>query len=59
MPRAVVLVVPDDVADEIGRLIASVLSLNGYAHNTPAVIDWAIVRNAIEAGREGVMRREG
>ena len=40
MTKAVVLLVPDDVADEIGRLIASTLSLNGYGHNTPGVIDW-------------------
>lgn len=40
MTKAVVLVVPDDVADEIARLIASALSLNGYGHNAPGVIDW-------------------
>lgn len=40
--KAIVLVVPDDMAEEVSRLIASALSLNGYRHNNPSVIDWPI-----------------
>ncbi len=40
MTKAIVLAVPDDQADDIARLVASALSLNGYKHNQPGVIDW-------------------
>ena len=41
--KAIVLIVPEELAgqaDHIARLIASTLTLNGYGHNTPSVIDW-------------------
>lgn len=41
--KAVVLVIPsDDAAQDVARLIASVLSLNGYDYNKPEVIDWPV-----------------
>jgi hypothetical protein len=41
MTRAVVLVIPDEVdADDVARLIAAALSINGYGHNSPSVIEW-------------------
>ena len=39
--KAVVLVIEDaGDADNICKLIAATLSLNGYRHDNPAVIDW-------------------
>ena len=46
MTKAVVLLVPDENADEIARLIAATLSMNGYGHNTPGVIDWPTKEDA-------------
>lgn len=41
--KAVVLVVPDDgQADDVARLIAAALTINGYDHNGPSVIDWPV-----------------
>jgi hypothetical protein len=40
--KAVVLVVPEDQAEEVSRLVASALSLNGYRHNGPSIIDWPV-----------------
>jgi hypothetical protein len=39
--KAIVLVVEDgDEAEIVSKLIAATLSLNGYRHNAPEVIDW-------------------
>jgi hypothetical protein len=40
--KAIVVVVPEAVADEVARLIAAALTLNGWKHNEPSVIDWPI-----------------
>ena len=41
--KAVVLVIEDDEqASEVSRLIAATLSMNGYRHDNPAVIDWPV-----------------
>lgn len=40
--KAIVLVCPEDVAEDVAHLIASVLSLNGYDHGKPAVIPWPL-----------------
>ena len=38
--KAIVLVLADDVADDVSRLIASALALNGYEATKPSVVDW-------------------
>jgi hypothetical protein len=40
--KAILLVVPEEHAEVLARLIASLLSMNGYSHNQPAVIDWPV-----------------
>lgn len=55
MSKAVILLVADDMANEIARLVEATLSLNGYGHTTPGVIDWPTVGTVFEqsvVGRE-------
>lgn len=40
--KAIVIVCEDVQAEEISRLLASTLSLNGYRHDGPAVIEWPV-----------------
>lgn len=44
--KAIVLVVPAEIADDVARLLAAMLGLNGYKHNNPAVIDWPLPNGA-------------
>ncbi len=44
--KAIVLVVPAEIADDVARLVAATLSLNGYRHDDPAVIDWPLPNGA-------------
>lgn len=43
MKKAVVLVCSEEDADNVCKLIAATLSLNGYHHDKPGVIDWPLV----------------
>lgn len=43
MRKAILLIVPEDDAEDMSRLIAATLSMNGYGHDGPSVIDWPIV----------------
>lgn len=38
--KAVVVVLPDEGAMAVARLIGATLSMNGYTHDAPAVINW-------------------
>lgn len=38
--KAVVLIVPDDHAQLVASLMAATLTMNGFHHDGPAVIEW-------------------
>ncbi|HXA33391.1 MAG TPA: hypothetical protein VNV87_14125, partial [Acidimicrobiales bacterium] len=40
--KAVVLIVSPEIAEDVANLIAGTLSINGYKHNNPSVIDWPV-----------------
>jgi len=42
--KAIVITCGDAVAEDVARLLASALTLNGYQHDGPAVIDWPVGR---------------
>lgn len=56
--KAIVLVLPDDVAEEVGRLIDATLHLNGYrTANEPQIIDWPYSEEESRAGETTASRR--
>jgi hypothetical protein len=40
--KAILLVLPADSAQEIANLIGATLTLNGYHHTRPEVMDWPL-----------------
>ena len=50
--KAIVLVLDDEHADDIARIIGATLRLNRYVTNEPQVIDWPILSN-VDANTEG------
>ena len=42
MLKAVLIVMDADVADDVARLLAATLTMNGYNPTRPEVIDWPL-----------------